>query len=116
METKFILVNSLQESLVLNLLDFNDHRKDTPLGAATFELEKLLEDATQEGLELPVLKDGKEKGLVRFNVNYFPVLKHETVEGKENFPQTSASMICSMVETYHPGPRCGNCPIDYTSG
>ncbi|KAG2155499.1 C2 domain-containing protein [Suillus clintonianus] len=72
METKFILVNSIQESLVLSLFDYNDHRKDTPLGAATFELQKLLEDATQEGLELPVLKDGKDRGLIRLSVNYFP--------------------------------------------
>lgn len=101
METKFILVNSLQDSLVLNLLDYNDHRKDTPLGAATFELQKLLEDATQEGLELPVLKDGKDKGMIRLNVNYFPVLKPESVNGKDNLPQTSASTIHFLARTYH---------------
>lgn len=93
METKFIMVNSLQESLVLSLLDYNDHRKDTPLGAATFELQKLLEDATQEGLELPVLKDGKDKGTIRLNVNYFPVLKPESVNGKENLPQTNVGIV-----------------------
>lgn len=93
METKFILVNSLQESLVLNLLDYNDHRKDTPLGAATFNLPKLLEDATLEGLELPVLKDGKDKGMIRFNINYFPVLKPETVDGKENLPHTNVGIV-----------------------
>ncbi|KAG2350711.1 tricalbin [Suillus weaverae] len=92
-ETKFILVNSLQESLVLSLLDYNDHRKDTPLGAATFELEKLLEDATQEGLELPVLKDGKDKGMIRLDVNYFPVLKPESVNGKENLSQTNVGIV-----------------------
>jgi Ca2+-dependent lipid-binding protein len=102
METKFILVNSLQDSLVLNLLDYNDHRKDTPLGAATFELQKLLEDATQEGLELPVLKDGKDKGMIRLNVNYFPVLKPESVNGKDNLPQTSAFTIHFLARTYHP--------------
>ncbi|KAG0700683.1 C2 domain-containing protein [Suillus ampliporus] len=93
METKFILVNSLQESLVLSLLDYNEHRKDTPLGAATFELQKLLEDATQEGLEIPVLKDGKDKGIVRFNINYFPVLKSASVDGKEILPQTNVGIV-----------------------
>ncbi|OJA07635.1 hypothetical protein AZE42_01107 [Rhizopogon vesiculosus] len=93
METKFILVNSIHETLVLSLLDYNDHRKDTPLGAATFEMEKLLEDATQEGLELNILKDGKEKGFIRFGVNYFPVLKPETVEGKEILPQTNVGIV-----------------------
>lgn len=93
METKFILINSLQESLVFSLLDYNEHRKDTPLGAVTFELQKLLEDATQEGLELPVLKDGKDKGMFRFDVNYFPVLKPESVDGKENLPETNVGIV-----------------------
>jgi Ca2+-dependent lipid-binding protein len=93
METKFIMVNSLQESLVLSLLDYNEHLKDTHLGTATFEMQKLLEDATREGLELPVLKDGKDKGIIRLEVNYFPVLKLETVNGKENLPQTNVGIV-----------------------
>jgi len=101
MENKFILISSLQESLVLSLLDYNEHRKDTPLGAATFDLQKLLEDATQEGLEIPVIRDGKHTGSIRFNVNYFPVLKPKTVDGKEILPQTSAFMTDPPVKTYH---------------
>ena len=62
METKFILINNLTESLVLTVFDYNDHRKDTELGFATFDLSKLHEDSIHEGVELPVLKDGKEKG------------------------------------------------------
>ncbi|KAH7918365.1 tricalbin, partial [Leucogyrophana mollusca] len=93
METKFILVNSLQESLILSVVDYNGHRKDTPLGAATFEMQKLLEDATQEDIELPVLRDGKDKGQLRFTVNYFPVLKPETVDGKEQVPNTNVGIV-----------------------
>ena len=48
MEPKFLLLNALNESLVLSVWDYNDHRKDTLLGSATFELPKLIEDATQE--------------------------------------------------------------------
>ncbi|KIJ68717.1 hypothetical protein HYDPIDRAFT_81596 [Hydnomerulius pinastri MD-312] len=93
METKFILVNSLHESLVFNLLDYNEHRKDTPLGAATFEMQKLLEDATEEGIELPILKDGKDRGHIRFNISFYPVLKPEVVEGKEQLPNTSVGIV-----------------------
>jgi hypothetical protein len=60
-----------------------------------------LEDATQEGLELPVLKDGKDRGMMRLNVNYFPVLKPESFNGKENLPQTSAFTIHFPAVTYH---------------
>ncbi|KDN50305.1 hypothetical protein RSAG8_01641, partial [Rhizoctonia solani AG-8 WAC10335] len=37
-EVKFMVINSLTETLNLALLDHNDHRKDTELGTASFEL------------------------------------------------------------------------------
>lgn len=88
-ETKFILVNSLQEQLVLNVFDYNERRKDTSLGAAIFELGKLIEDATFEGVELPILKDGKDRGQIRFDISYYPVLKSQIVDGQERLPETS---------------------------
>jgi Ca2+-dependent lipid-binding protein len=81
METKFLLVNSLNESLILNLWDYNDHRKNALMSSATFELSNLLEDATQEGLAALLLKDGKERGELRYDVSFYPVLEAE--EGKE---------------------------------
>ncbi|KAJ7225891.1 C2 domain-containing protein [Mycena pura] len=81
METKFILINSLNESLILSLYDYNDHRKNALLSSTSFELAKLQEDATWEGIEAPLLKDGKERGILRYNVTYYPVIKPE--EGKE---------------------------------
>ena len=47
METKFILVNSLTENLILKLWDYNDHRANTDLGFATFDLTESLGPATQ---------------------------------------------------------------------
>jgi len=81
METKFLLVNALNESLVLNLWDYNDHRKNALLSSATFELSKLLEDATQENIRSPLLKDGRDRGELRYDVSYYPVLEAEG--GKE---------------------------------
>jgi Ca2+-dependent lipid-binding protein len=85
-------------------MDYNEHRKDTELGASMFELGKLSEDATQEDLSLPILKDGKEKGELRFDVSYFPVLMPQVGEsGVEELPESSAlppffrdlSLICN---------------------
>ena len=56
METKFLLVNSLKENLILRLMDYNDHRANTDLGFATFDLQALERDATQENLEQQILK------------------------------------------------------------
>lgn len=92
-ETKFILVNTLQEPLVLNVMDYNEHRKDTKLGSATFDLQKLQDDAVVEGIERHLLKDGKERGLLRFNLSYYPVLKPEMVEGKEQLPNTNIGIV-----------------------
>ena len=90
METKFLLVNSLTENLCLRVWDYNDHRANTDLGCATFDLKALQQDATQENLELQVLKDGKERGTLRFDVNFFPVLKPEVdAGGAEIVPDTS---------------------------
>ena len=93
METKFILVNSLAESLVLTVFDYNDHRKNSELGFATFDMSKLREDATQEGLELPILKDGKERGIIRFDCSFFPVLKPDA--GIEQLPDSSMLFFIS---------------------
>ena len=75
--------------MVLNLLDFNDHRKDTQLGSVTFSLSKLLEDQTHEDILSTVLYEGKDHGELRYDVNYFPVIEPE--EGKEEVLNSSMS-------------------------
>ncbi|KAI5124397.1 hypothetical protein M0805_008282 [Coniferiporia weirii] len=93
-ETKFLLINSLTEVLSLSLFDWNEHRKDTELGSATFELGKLNEDATHEGIESKILKDGKERGELRFDVSFYPVLKPQKVDGKdEELPDTKVGIV-----------------------
>ena len=96
METKFLLVNSLTENLILKLWDYNEHRANTDLGIATFDLSKLEADATHENIEQAVLKDGKQRGTLRFDVNFYPVLKPEVdAGGVETLPDTSA-FLCFL--------------------
>jgi Ca2+-dependent lipid-binding protein len=87
METKFLLVNSLSESLILHLWDYNDHRKDSLLGTATFELGVLAEDSSHENIVTPLLKDGKDRGELRYDIEYYPVLEPE--EGSTEVPESS---------------------------
>ena len=93
METKFLLVHSLHESLVLNVMDYNDHRHDSVLGSASFGLEVLEHDATQEDISRPILKDGHDRGELHFDVNFYPVISlSKTSEGiVQKLPETSAS-------------------------
>ncbi|QRV76177.1 C2 domain-containing protein [Ceratobasidium sp. AG-Ba] len=98
-EVKFILINSLTETLNLTILDHNDHRKDSDLGTASFELSALNDDATQEGLVRKVLKDGKERGEIKFDVAFFPVLKPKTLDGGkiQPLPETKVGIVRLVV-------------------
>ncbi|KAH6917432.1 transmembrane protein [Coprinopsis sp. MPI-PUGE-AT-0042] len=73
-ETKYILINNLHERLVLDLFDYNEHRSDQKLGSTIFELSALEEDSVQEGVVGHLLKDGKDRGELRYDVSFFPVL------------------------------------------
>ncbi|CUA76200.1 Protein Ycf2 (chloroplast) [Acorus calamus] [Rhizoctonia solani] len=81
-EVKFLVINSLTETLNLAVLDHNDHRKDTELGIASFELSILTEDATQEGLIRKVLKDGEERDIT-VNSKGHRVSNHKRVESAD---------------------------------
>lgn len=112
MESKFLLLNALNESLVLSLWDYNDHRKDTKLGSATFELSKLVEDATQEDIVSHLLLDGKDRGELRYDVSWYPVLEAE--EGKELGESSTLALIESNLSNLSRSSR-RDCPSYYPS-
>ena len=96
-ETKFVLVNNLTDNLVFNVLDYNDHRKNSELGSALFELSKLADDASQEDVVAKILKDGKDRGELHFDVEFFPVLKPQANEsGVEELPESSKSYLSAL--------------------
>jgi Ca2+-dependent lipid-binding protein len=101
-------------------MDYNEVRKDTEIGASVFELAKLDADATQEDLALPILKDGKQKGELRFDVLYFPVLKPQVNEsGVEELPESSEFGVpCQfhLRRTYNNVCRCGHRAIHGSPG
>ncbi|KAG8962436.1 hypothetical protein FRC03_004243 [Tulasnella sp. 419] len=97
--THFLLLkpSNMTESLTLTIKDHNEHRRDTDIGTVSFELQALQEDATQENIIREVLKDGKERGEILFDVSYFPALKPKIVDGKpEPLPESNVG-ICRLV-------------------
>ena len=82
-------------------MDYNDLRQNSLLGSADFALEVLEQDATQEDISCPILKDGKERGELRFDVNFYPVVSlSKTSEGTvQKLPETSTSPATHAVET-----------------
>jgi hypothetical protein len=65
-----ILLNdgNMHETLTLTVLDHNEHRKDSVLGVASFDLALLAEDATHEGIVAKIFHEGKDCGELVFNV------------------------------------------------
>ncbi|KAK9448882.1 C2 domain-containing protein [Limtongia smithiae] len=79
-ETKLILVSSLSEALNLNVLDFNDMRKDKPIGTVTFPLEQLQSEPEMENVVGKIVQNGKERGDLIFDARYFPVQTGKKLE------------------------------------
>ena len=73
----------------MNLYDYNEHRSHTKLASASFDLGKLEEDSVQEGIVSQLLKEGKERGELRYDLEYFPVI--EPQQGKD-VPESSQSI------------------------
>lgn len=70
-----MLINSLSDVLTLQVFDWNDHRNDTELGVANFDL-KTVEDAPEQELVVSkIMSAGKERGDLQFAVNWYPVLQ-----------------------------------------
>ncbi|CAE6534959.1 unnamed protein product [Rhizoctonia solani] len=94
-EVRFLLVNSLMETLDLTILDYNDRGKDTYLGRACFELSNLTHNTTHEGLVCKILKDGKERGEIRFDVSFFPAIEPQMLGGGniQALPETRAGIV-----------------------
>lgn len=94
-ETHYLIISNLNDSLSLQVFDFNDLRKDKELGVAAFPLERLREDPEQEGIELPVLSNGKNRGQISFDVRFFPVLEGATLDDgtKQPPPESNSGIV-----------------------
>ncbi|KAK0546129.1 Tricalbin-2 [Tilletia horrida] len=94
-ETKFILLNNLNGMLTLVVNDFNQHRPDTRLGIASFDLKELENEPEHELISTPVVHDAKDRGEVQYSLSYYPVIKPEKGEdGKEKpLPNTTTGIV-----------------------
>ncbi|GEM08900.1 tricalbin [Rhodotorula toruloides] len=92
-ETHFVLLNTLNDALTMKVFDYNDHRPDSDLGTVSFDLKSLADDGEQPDLIGEVILDGKPRGQVRYDLNYYPVLKPtKLADGTlEPVPETSES-------------------------
>lgn len=83
METKFVVLRSLDDNLTLSLFDRHGHRKHKFLGMSCYNLSKLKEDPVQGGLLVPLLKNQKTRGELLIDLIYYPLLhaNHGNLKG-----------------------------------
>ncbi len=110
-----MLVHSLQDVLDFQVYDYNDHRKDTLMSSASFPFSKLIDDQTHENLTSPLLKEGKTRGELRYDINFFPCIEPE--EGKEEILDSCTSVQAPAMD--HSDQKtilrsCWNCSSHYS--
>ena len=74
-DTLYLIITSLADSLTLQVYDWNEFRKDKELGTATFPLDQLESITEHENLQLEVLGNGKNRGIIQADIRFFPVLE-----------------------------------------
>ncbi|KAL8942831.1 MAG: hypothetical protein Q9216_001446 [Gyalolechia sp. 2 TL-2023] len=99
-ETIYVIITSLNDSLTLQLYDWNEYRKDKELGTATFALEQVQEINEQENLQLEVMANGKPRGVVQADVRFFSVLEGLKLEDgtEEPAPESNTGIARFTVE------------------
>ncbi|ODV88459.1 hypothetical protein CANCADRAFT_13024, partial [Tortispora caseinolytica NRRL Y-17796] len=79
-ETKYLLVRNLGETLYIKVFDYNSHRKDQLLGAASFPLEVFESEPAVENKFVPLIKNAKSTGELNYGAFFFPVEKGRELE------------------------------------
>ncbi|KAI8145238.1 C2 domain-containing protein [Fennellomyces sp. T-0311] len=91
-ETHFVLLNNLNDSIYLQVMDRNSGRKDTSVGVASFDLKEVAENNNVvQGLSLSVMRAGKPVGEVKCDMQYFPVSKPEKQEDGTIIPAAESN-------------------------
>ncbi|OIW34548.1 tricalbin [Coniochaeta ligniaria NRRL 30616] len=99
-ETHYVIVTSFNDSLDIQIFDFNDFRKDKEMGCASFLLENFEEINEYENERLDVISDGKIRGVLSCDLRFFPVLEpQKSADGKVvPPPETNTGILRFTVE------------------
>ncbi|SCU97823.1 LAFA_0G13520g1_1 [Lachancea sp. 'fantastica'] len=85
-ETKYVLVNSLDQKLFLKCYDFNDVRRDTLIGKTEYNLSQLFQTAAVTGQKAKLISGGRTRGTLHYDLHWLPVVQQDTTATKEAGP------------------------------
>lgn len=99
-ETHYIIVTSYNDSMDIELFDYNEFRKDKALGTASFPLENLEEVFEHENEHLEVKSGGKARGALMCDIRFFPVMEAAKDENgvEEPLPDIPTGILRFTVE------------------
>ncbi|KAK3328855.1 C2 domain-containing protein [Apodospora peruviana] len=99
-ETLYVIITSFNDTLDIEVFDYNDFRKDKKLGSTSFPLESLEEIREYENERLELKHDGKPRGVLNCDIRFFPVLEPETLEDGtvEPVPESNTGILRFTVE------------------
>lgn len=93
-ETKYVIVTSFNDTLTIQVFDYNEYRKDKELGTASFPLDRVQEVTEYENEQIEVISNGKSRGAVVTDIRFFPVLEGRALpDGKKEPPPESNTGI-----------------------
>lgn len=82
-ETKYILLNDLNQRLTLSCFNFNDARKDTLIGNVEINLKKLMQDPVVTDLSSDLKHGNHTKGKLFYSMHWFPVVETREQENSD---------------------------------
>lgn len=88
-ETKYLLVNSLNQKLHLKCFDFNDIRKDSLIGELEFDMSDLYQQPAHEDLSSELKGAGKTRGTLNYDIHWFPVIEDKSGQSEGVSPTSS---------------------------
>lgn len=99
-ETHYVIITSFNDSLDVDIYDYNDIRKDKKLGSASFALENVEEVYEHENERLELTNDGKARGVLLADIRFFPVLEPQKLEdgSLEPPPESNQGILRFTVE------------------
>ncbi|SCU98728.1 LADA_0H14994g1_1 [Lachancea dasiensis] len=82
-ETKYVLVNSLEQKLTFSCYDFNDIRKDSLIGKTEFDLHELIQTPSVTGQDAKLISGGRSRGVLKYDLHWLPVISEEGASALE---------------------------------
>lgn len=73
-ETKYLLLNDLNQKLNISCFDFNDLRKDSLIGSVEVNLQEMLQNPVMKDMTSDLMHGLHSKGKLKYSMHWFPVI------------------------------------------